>query len=153
MELSDEEILAQLNALSELIKSRKRKPRKPQQTTEEIVEPQEVPQLIKQEEPTEPKKRGRPKIVKETPTEPDEIKKRGRPMTPWRHGENGKYNRKCLDQKYYIKYWHEHYKKEYTCEICGKCLTCIGGALHAHRRTMHCQLAKLKKEKEQEQSN
>ncbi len=152
MEFSDEEIFAQLNALSELIKSRKRKPRKPKETTEtieEIIEPQEV----KQEEPTEPKKKGRPKIVKEASLEPEEPKKRGRPMTPWRHGDNGKYNRKCLDQQYYIKYWHEHYKKEYTCEICGKCLTCIGGALHAHRRTMHCQLAKLKKEKEQEQSN
>ena len=149
MELSDEEILAQLNALSELIKSRKRKPRKPRETTEiidEVIEPQEF-------KPTEPKKKGRPKIVKEDSTEPEEPKKRGRPMTPWRHGENGKYNRKCLDQQYYIKYYHEHYKKEYTCEICGKCLTCIGGALHAHRRTMHCQLAKLKKEKEQEQTN
>ena len=75
-----------------------------------------------------------------------EKKKRGRPKAEWRHREDGTYNTQPLDPKYQLKYWHEHFRKPYECNVCGKTLQCCGSGIHKHKRSMHCQLAKFKKE-------
>ena len=99
------------------------------------------------------KRRGRPKKIKvvEEPTEPKKI---GRPKVEWRHGEDGKYNSQCIDPKYHLKYWRERYKKPCICEVCGKKLeTCSPSSINVHKRSMHCKYAKLKKELEQQTIN
>ena len=86
----------------------------------------------------------------ENTEEPKEPKKRGRPRVEWRHGEDGKYNSQCIDPKYSRDYWRENLRKPHTCEVCGKVLkTCGVGVINSHQRSMHCQLAKLKKEQEE----
>jgi hypothetical protein len=97
---------------------------------------------------TEVKKRGRPKKGMEKPKVIDEDpkpKKLGRPLTAWRHREDGTYNSHAIDPEYAIKYWRTHYRKPYTCGICGATLNCCG-AIPRHEQSLHCQLAKLKKE-------
>ena len=77
-----------------------------------------------------------------------EKKKRGRPIAPWRHKEDGSCNKLPLDPKYQLKYWYEKYRTPYTCDICGNTLQSCSSAVHKHKRGIHCQLAKLKKELE-----
>ena len=86
----------------------------------------------------------------ETQTEP---KKKGRPRAEWRHNEDGTYNTAPLDPKYQLKYWYEHFRKPYECDVCGKTLKCCGSGVLKHKRSMHCQLAKLKAEKLAEQTS
>ena len=93
------------------------------------------------------KKRGRPKKLVEIALE-KEPKKKGRPIAEWRHGEDGKYNNQAVDPKCSLKYWYEHYRKPFECNICGRTLQCCGSGVHKHQRGMHCQLAKLKKQLE-----
>ena len=81
-------------------------------------------------------------------TEDSEVKKRGRPITGWRHGENGKYDSHAIDPEYNKKYWQEHYRKPFTCPICDTILKTAGSNVLKHQRTLHCQLAKYKKEQE-----
>jgi hypothetical protein len=94
---------------------------------------------------TEAKKRGRPRLTNEITTS-EEPKKVGRPITAmWRYGEDGKYNTQVIDPEYTKKYWREHYRKPFTCDICGTTLQCCGSGVHKHHRSMKCQLAKFKK--------
>ena len=104
------------------------------------------------EEQPEPKKRGRPKKSEQKPKVEEEPKpkKLGRPLTAWRHLEDGSYNSQAIDPEYSTKYWRTHYRKPYTCGICGGTINCCG-AIARHEKSMHCQLAKLKKEKEKEE--
>ena len=90
-------------------------------------------------------KRGRPKKPIEIKPE-KEPKKKGRPIVAWRHGEDGKYHSHSADPKYSTRYWQEHYRKPFECNICGTILQCCGSGVHKHQRGMHCQLAKLKKQ-------
>ena len=98
---------------------------------------------------TEPKKRGRPLKGTEKPKIAEENvkpKKLGRPLTAqWRYKENGVYNNNAVDPEYAIKYWRTHYRKPYTCNICGATLNCCG-AIPRHEKSLHCQLAKMKKD-------
>ena len=105
----------------------------------------------------EQKKRGRPRkgAVATTTSEEENKeatppKKVGRPIAEWRHGPDGKYHSHSADPKYNLRYWHEHYRKPYECNICGKILQSCGSVVHKHQRGMHCQLAKLKKQMAQE---
>ena len=100
----------------------------------------------KTKDPTQPKKRGRPRKAVDENAEPSEPKKIGRPITPWRHLANGKYYSSAKDPKYNMNYWRETYRKPCTCEICGATLQSCSSAVHKHKRTLHCQLAKFKKE-------
>ena len=96
------------------------------------------------------KKRGRPLKGMEKPkVENPGPKKLGRPLTAWRHKEDGSYNSSSIDPEYAMKYWRTHYKKPYTCGICGATLNCCG-AIPRHEQSLHCQLAKLKKEESSE---
>ena len=97
-------------------------------------------------------KGGRPRKGSEKPKPDVEKPKRlGRPLTaPWRHQDNGVYNHAPIDPEYSIKYWRAHYKKPYTCGICNATLHCCG-AIPRHERTLHCQLAKLRKEQEKKE--
>ena len=99
------------------------------------------------------KRRGRPrKKAAHTTSSEEETKettppkKVGRPIAEWRHGPDGKYHSHSADPKYNLRYWHEHYRKPYECNICGKILQSCGSVVHKHQRGMHCQLAKLKKQ-------
>ena len=97
---------------------------------------------------TEPKKRKRPRKTIDTTTTKEESntpKKLGRPLALWRHREDGTYNDRSLDPEYANKYWRTHYRKPYTCGICGGTINCLG-AIKRHEQSMHCQLAKLMKE-------
>ena len=98
------------------------------------------------------KKRGRPLKGMEKPKIPEEEKKPkklGRPLTAWRHREDGSYNSHAIDPEYAMKYWRTHYRQPYTCGICGATLNCCG-AIPRHEKSLHCQLAKLKKEEANE---
>ena len=64
--------------------------------------------------------------------------------------DNGVYNHAPIDPEYSIKYWRAHSKKPYTCGICNATLHCCG-AVPRHERTLHCQLAKLRKEQEKKE--
>lgn len=100
---------------------------------------------------TEKKKRGRPKQPPKIVQVAEEIKEKkriGRPIVPWRHEPDGTYHSHSADPKYGIRYYHENYTKPYTCEICGTTLKSCGSSVHKHKRGMHCQLAKFKKELE-----
>ena len=99
----------------------------------------------------EKKKRGRPMKGSEKPKLTDDqipTKKLGRPLTAlWRYQENGVYNNMASDPEYAKKFWYSHYRKPYTCGICNATLHCCG-AIPRHERSLHCQLAKMKKEAE-----
>ena len=97
---------------------------------------------------TEAKKRGRPKKGMEKPNvseEDQKPKKLGSALTAWRYREDGTYNNGPIDPDYAKKYWRTHYRKPYTCGICGATLNCCG-AIPRHEQSLHCQLAKLIKE-------
>ena len=100
---------------------------------------------------TEIKKRGRPKKGMEKPkvidTETKPKLKLGRPLTSWRHREDGTYNSAPIDPEYARQYWRTHYRQPYTCLICDAKLNCCG-AIPRHEQSLHCQLAKLKKQQE-----
>ena len=99
---------------------------------------------------TGPKKRGRPRKGMEKPKVVDEDpkpRKLGRPLQEWRHNPDGTYNSKAIDPKYSLKYWQTHYRKPYTCGICGGTINCCN-AIKRHELSMHCQLARLKTEQE-----
>ena len=92
------------------------------------------------------KKRGRPLNGMEKPkVENPGPKKLGRPLTAWRHKEDGSYNSSSIDPEYAMKYWRTHYRNPYTCGHCGATLNCCGAILR-HEKSLHCQLARLKKE-------
>ena len=115
---TDEEILAELKRLSAIITKRRRTP--------------------KTKEPND----------KTDIDENSEAKKRGRPIAAWRHGEDGKYNKQAIDPEYSTQYWRENYRKPFTCPICETILKTVGSNVLKHQRTLHCQLAKYKKEQE-----
>jgi len=95
------------------------------------------------------KRRRTPKqIENEENSENSEPKKVGRPKANWRHGENGKYDSHAIDPEYSKKYWQENYRKPFTCPICDTTLKTAGSNVLKHQRTLHCQLAKYKKEQE-----
>ena len=99
---------------------------------------------------TEVKKRGRPKKGMEKPKvleEDQKPKKLGRALTAWRYREDGTYNNGPIDPEYAKKYWRTHYRKPYTCPICDAELN-VCGAIKRHEQSLHCQLAKLKKQQE-----
>ena len=73
-------------------------------------------------------------------------KKRGRPIVAWRHTVEGKVDNRPNDPGYAKKYWLATYKKPFTCDNCGKTLTCSGSAIPRHKETMHCRLAKFTKQ-------
>jgi hypothetical protein len=97
-------------------------------------------------------KGGRPRKGSEKPKpETDAPKRLGRPLTAlWRYQDNGVYNSMACDPEYAKKFWHSHYKKPFTCGICNATLHCCG-AIPRHERTLHCQLAKLRKEQEKKE--
>ena len=142
---SDDEILAELKRLSAEITNRRR--RGPRKVKEQI-------------EASEPNKRGRPKKVleqneqREQDEHTDESqqsdqtkpKKHFERRAGWRYGEDGKYFTKAIDPQYDAKYWREHYRKPYNCDICGTTINCCGTAVQKHKLTMRCQLAKFQKE-------
>ena len=72
-------------------------------------------------------------------------KKLGRPLTAWRHSPDGSYNSSAIDPEYAKTYWRTHYQKPYICVHCGATLNCCG-AIPRHEKSLHCQLARLKKE-------
>ena len=118
---TDEEILAEFKRLSAIITKRRRNTK-----TKEPIDKTENAENSEHSEP----------------------KKRGRPITGWRHGENGKYDSHAIDPEYNKKYWQEHYRKPFTCPICDTILKTAGSNVLKHQRTLHCQLAKYKKEQE-----
>ena len=74
-------------------------------------------------------------------------KKLGRPRVEWRHREDGTYISRAIDPDYFKKYWAETFKKPFNCHLCTKTLTiCSPGAIKANEKSMHCQLAVLKKQ-------
>ena len=80
--------------------------------------------------------------------EPSEVKK-GRPIVAaWRHREDGTYNKQAIDTEYAIKYWRDNFRKPFFCSICERTLQTGGSNVMKHQRTLHCQLAKFKKEQE-----
>ena len=134
---SDEEILAEIKKLNaEISRRRCRETKKNKPRTEE--------QLKR----GRPKKTDEPKQVEPMPTEQllEPPPKAERPRTDWRHKENGKYDNHAVDPEYYKNYWREHYRKPYTCDICNTNLLSSGSGILKHKRTMRCQLAKLKQE-------
>jgi len=109
----------------------------------------------KEQEP-EQTKRGRPKKAAETTSSEEEAKpakKVGRPIAEWRHGPDGKYNSCAIDPEYAKKYFNEHLRKPWTCPVCEKTLKTCGPAIHKHKNSLHCQLAKLKKQQQTPPSN
>ena len=133
---TDEEILAEIKKLSaEIVKRRGRETKKNKLSTEE------------QPKRGRPKKTDPPKEVIPPEETPVNIEERSR--TEWRQKENGKYDKSAIDPEYYKNYWREHFRKPYTCDICLTVISCCGSAVHKHKRSMRCQLAKLKQEKEQ----
>ena len=105
--------------------------------------------FVKDKAEPEKKKRGRPrKQTDNTSSEegPKEKNKVGRPIAEWRHNEDGTIDNRARDPKYMIKYWRDHYRKPFTCEICGTTLQSCSSAVHKHQRGMRCQLAKLKQQ-------
>ena len=130
---TDEEILAEIKKLSaEISKRRGRETKKNKPSTEE------------QPKRGRPKKTDLPKEVMPTEDTPINIEERSR--TEWRQKENGKYDKRAIDPEYYKNYWREHFRKPYTCDICNTVISCCGSAVHKHKRSMRCQLAKLKQE-------
>ena len=136
---TDDEILAEIKKLNaEISVRRSRETKKNKPPTEE------------QPKRGRPKKTDLPKeVVPLEQLEEAPINTGGRPRTEWRHLENGKYNSQAVDPEYYKNYWREHFRKPYTCDICDTVISCCGSAVHKHKRSMRCQLAKLKQEKEQ----
>jgi len=133
---TDNEILAEIKKLSaEIVKRRGRETKKNKLSTEE------------QPKRGRPKKTDPPKEVVPPEETPVNIEERSR--TEWRQKENGKYDKSAIDPEYYKNYWREHFRKPYTCDICNTTISCCGSAVHKHKRSMRCQLAKLKQEKEQ----
>ena len=59
--------------------------------------------------------------------------------------KTGKYFYKSKDKDYYNNYFHRT-KKEMTCEICGRTVTC---QLSSHRKTNVCKTAAMAKELEE----
>jgi hypothetical protein len=95
------------------------------------------------------KRRRTPKQIENVEnSEQSEPKKVGRPKARWRHGENGKYDSHAIDPEYSKKYWQENHRKPFTCSICDTTLKTAGSNVQKHQRSLHCQLAKYKKEQE-----
>ena len=80
-------------------------------------------------------------------------KKVGRPIAEWRHGPDGKYNSHPKDPEYAMKYWRENLRKPWTCPVCDRTLQTCGPAIHKHKNTLRCQLARLKKQQQIPPSN
>ena len=62
------------------------------------------------------------------------IKKKGYRIAEWRHLENGKYNNRPIDEKYFYNYFKEHYHHPVQCELCDRVLKCCDG-LKRHQKT------------------
>ena len=110
-------------------------------------------EIINEEIVQPPKNQGgRPRKGSEKPKpETDAPKRLGRPLTALsRYQDNGVYHNGAIGPEYSIKYWRAHYKKPYICGICNATLHCCG-AIPRHERTLHCQLAKLRKEQEKKE--
>ena len=56
----------------------------------------------------------------------------------WRKQEDGYYNRKPNDEKYFQKYYQEKTKQPCVCDICGSDLSCKSN-LAKHKKTKKCQ--------------
>ena len=56
----------------------------------------------------------------------------------WRKQEDGYYNRKPNDKKYFQRYYQEKTKQPCVCDICGSDLSCKSN-LAKHKKTKKCQ--------------
>ena len=56
----------------------------------------------------------------------------------WRKQEDGYYNRKPNDKKYFQRYYQEKTKQPCVCDICGSDLSCQSN-LEKHKKTKECQ--------------
>ena len=62
-----------------------------------------------------------------------------KPTKPqWRKQEDGYYNRKPNDEKYFQKYYQEKTKQPCVCNICGSAMSCKSN-LAKHKKTKKCQ--------------
>ena len=58
--------------------------------------------------------------------------------TGWRKQDDGYYNRKPNDAKYFQRYYQEKTKQQCVCDICGSDISCKSN-LAKHKRTKKCQ--------------
>ena len=56
----------------------------------------------------------------------------------WRKQDDGYYNRKPNDEKYFQRYYQERTKQQCVCYICGSELSCKSN-LAKHKKTKKCQ--------------
>ena len=56
----------------------------------------------------------------------------------WRKQDDGYYNRKPNDEKYFQRYYQERTKQQCVCDICGSELSCKSN-LAQHKKTKKCQ--------------
>ena len=56
----------------------------------------------------------------------------------WRKQDDGYYNRKPNDEKYFQRYYQEKTKRPCVCDICGSDLSCKSN-LAKHKKTKKCQ--------------
>ena len=56
----------------------------------------------------------------------------------WRKQEDGYYNRKPNDEKYFQRYYQEKTKQPCVCDICGSAMSCKSN-LAKHKKTKKCQ--------------
>ena len=56
----------------------------------------------------------------------------------WRKQDDGYYNRKPNDEKYFQRYYQERAKQPCVCDICGSAMSCKSN-LAKHKKTKKCQ--------------
>ena len=56
----------------------------------------------------------------------------------WRKQDNGYYNKKPNDEKYFQRYYQEKTKQPCVCDICGSAMSCKSN-LAKHKKTKKCQ--------------
>ena len=62
-----------------------------------------------------------------------------KPTKPqWRKQDNGHYNKKPNDDKYFQQYYQEKTKQPCVCDICGSSVSCKSN-LPKHKKTKKCQ--------------
>ena len=62
-----------------------------------------------------------------------------KPTKPqWRKQDNGHYNKKPNDDKYFQQYYQEKTKQPCVCDICGSAVSCKSN-LPKHKKTKKCQ--------------
>ena len=58
--------------------------------------------------------------------------------TEWRKQDDGYYNRKPNDEKYFQRYYQEKTKQRCVCDVCGSDLSCKSN-LAKHKKSKKCQ--------------